>query len=129
LRRTLSTLRKSIGGQWLATEGDSVALRPGDGLDLDVGAFRALAVQDATPAMLGEAVALFRGQLLEGFSLRDSPDFDHWYEEQVDTLWRELGAALARLVAELAAEGEYVDALPHARRRFGAGPAPRARAP
>ena len=43
---------------------------------------------------LAEAVALFRGDLLEGFSLRDSPEFDAWQVAEADALQRELGAAL-----------------------------------
>ena len=77
LRRTLSALRKAVGEEWIDTAGDSVALRDGPGLQLDVRRFRALATGDA--GELADAVELFRGELLEGFSLRDSPDFDAWY--------------------------------------------------
>ena len=122
LRRTLSTLRKSVGEVWIATEGDSVMLRRGDGLALDVSAFRGRAGRDASPEALEEAVALFRGDLLEGFSLRDSPEFDHWQAEEAELLRRELGSALARLVEDLAAQGEHLEALAHARRRLDLDP-------
>jgi len=122
LRRTLSTLRKSVGDEWIVTEGDSVLLPHEDGLALDVSAFRARAGRDASPEALGEAVALFRGGLLEGFSLRDSPEFDHWQAEEAQLLRRELGSALARLVEALAARGEHVEALAHARRRLALDP-------
>ena len=103
LRRTLSTLRKSVGEQWIDTAGDSVALI-GD-LDVDVRRFRALAAGDADD--LADAVEVFRGELLEGFYVRDSPGFDAWYVHEADTLQRELGAALARLVRALTERGEY----------------------
>ena len=40
LRRTLSTLRTAVGEQWIDTSGDSIALRRGPGLELDVERFR-----------------------------------------------------------------------------------------
>ncbi|MEY2513777.1 MAG: hypothetical protein QOJ89_1135, partial [bacterium] len=85
LRRTLSTLRSGIGEEWIDTAADSVALRSAPGLDLDVASFRALAADGAPEQRLGEAVALFAGDLLEGFALRDSPDFDDWQLAQAAT--------------------------------------------
>src|SRR5215211_5261295 len=67
LRRTLSTLRKAIGDEWLDTAGDSVALRRGDGLELDVERFRTLAREDASAERLSEAATLFSGAFMEGF--------------------------------------------------------------
>ena len=116
LRRTLSTLRTAVGEEWIDTAGDSIALKRGPGLELDVERFRALANDGAPLDRLSEAVALFSGDFLEGFSLRDSPEFDDWQIREADTLGRELGSALRRLVELLAARGEYERALPHARR-------------
>src|SRR5215207_10352759 len=76
LRRTLSTLRKGIGDEWIDARGDSLALRKGPGLELDVERFRALAADGAAEESLSQAATLFSGDFLEGFSLRDSPDFD-----------------------------------------------------
>ena len=75
LRRTLSTLRSGIGADWILTAGDAVALRRGPGLEVDVERFRALAAEGASRQSLADAVALYSGPLLEGFTLRDSPDF------------------------------------------------------
>ena len=41
---------------------------------------------------------LFSGDLLEGFALRDSPEFDDWQIGEAHALERELGSALRRLV-------------------------------
>ncbi len=79
LRRTLSVLRKAVGEEWIDAASDSVALRAGAELTIDVRRFRALAGPDATPQELEQAVGIFGGELLEGFSLRDSPEFDAWY--------------------------------------------------
>jgi DNA-binding SARP family transcriptional activator/predicted ATPase len=116
LRRTLSTLRTAAGEEWLDTAGDSIALKQGPGLELDVERFRELATDGASSEDLSEAVALFSGGFMEGFSLRDSPDFDDWQMGESDALARELGSALRRLVELLAARGEYERAVPQARR-------------
>ena len=116
LRRTLSALRKAIGEEWIDTDADSVALRDGDELSVDVRRFRSLAGEGATAEELAEAVELFRGELLEGFSLRDSPEFDAWQISEASVLERELASALRRLVELLVAHGQLERALPLARR-------------
>jgi DNA-binding SARP family transcriptional activator/predicted ATPase len=116
LRRTLSTLRGAVGEEWIDTAGDSIALKRGPGFELDVARFRDLAADGASLERLRDAVALFSGEFLEGFSLRDSPDFDDWQSAEGDTLRRELASALRRLVQLLAARSEYERAVPHARR-------------
>jgi DNA-binding SARP family transcriptional activator len=118
LRRTLSTLRKTVGEEWIDAASDSVALRGGDGLALDVQRFRALAGEGASLEELAAAVDLSRGELLEGFALRDSPEFDAWQVFEADELRRELGAVLARLVALLSERGDYPRAIAYARRRL-----------
>jgi DNA-binding SARP family transcriptional activator/predicted ATPase len=116
LRRTLSTLRRAVGGDRLDTAGDSVALRFGDGLELDVRRFRELAGEEAPAESLAAAAELFRGELLEGFSLRDSPEFDDWQMGEGDALRRELASVLSRLVELLAARGDCERALAAAAR-------------
>jgi DNA-binding SARP family transcriptional activator/predicted ATPase len=116
LRRTLSTLRGAVGEQWIDTAGDSIALRRATGLELDVDRFRELAADGASLESLSEAVALYSGGFMEGFSLRDSPEFDDWQTREADLLERELGSALRYLVELLVARGDYERALHHARR-------------
>ena len=116
LRRTLSTLRKGIGDDRIDTAGDAIALKREPRLELDVDQFRALATDGAALESLSEAVALFSGDFLEGFSLRDSPDFDDWQIGEARALERELASALRRLVEHLVARGEFEQAVTHARR-------------
>ena len=116
LRRTLSTLRSAIGEEWLETDADSVALRHGPELELDVERFRALSAEGASVRDLENAVNLYSGRLLEGFSVRDSPAFDDWVVSEEGALRRELDSALGRLVADLGQQGDYVPAIAHAER-------------
>src|SRR5438093_1478112 len=67
LRRTLSVVRTGLGGRWLVAEGDDVGLDRA-GVRVDVLEFRrALAA-----GRLADAIALYRGDFLAGFALRDS---------------------------------------------------------
>ena len=118
LRRTLSVLRTAVGEEWIDAAADSVALRDGAGLAIDARRFRSLARPGATLQELEQAVGLYAGPLLEGFALRDSPEFDAWLAFEADTLARELGAALGRLVRALLERGEYGVAIPYAQRRL-----------
>jgi DNA-binding SARP family transcriptional activator len=122
LRRTLSTLRKGVGEEWLDTAGDSVALREGAQLAIDVRRFRSLAADGASVEELAEAVELFRGDLLEGLSLRDSPEFEAWEVYEADLLQRELASALGRLVRLMVDRGDYVSAIAHAQRWLSLDP-------
>jgi DNA-binding SARP family transcriptional activator len=116
LRRTLSTLRKAIGEEWLEVAGDTVGLRRGPGLELDVFRFRELARADASIEDLTKAARLFRGDFLEGFGVRGSAPFEHWQREQAEALRRELASALRRLVVALAEGGDVEAAIPYAQR-------------
>ena len=122
LRRTLSTLRKSIGPDRVETTRASIALARGGDLELDVRRFRRLLADDADEAALTEAVEFSRGAFMEGFSLRDSPEFDHWQIAEADALGRELSSALGRLVDLVAARGDFPRAIGHARRRLTLDP-------
>jgi DNA-binding SARP family transcriptional activator/tetratricopeptide (TPR) repeat protein len=94
LRRTVSTLRTALGGDWVGADRERVHLDR-SGLVLDTDAL------DGDPE---EAVAVVRGRFLEGFVLRDAPDFDDWqfttaehYERMVRSLLSDtVGRALER---------------------------------
>jgi DNA-binding SARP family transcriptional activator/predicted ATPase len=118
LRRTLSTLRSAIGPEALEATRDRLTLVRGPGMWVDVDRFRALAAEGEH----AEAVALFAGEFLEGFGLRDAPAFDDWQRGQADELARELAGALGRVVEEREAAGDPAGALGHARRWLGLDP-------
>ncbi|MDP9293750.1 MAG: hypothetical protein M3O90_04870, partial [Actinomycetota bacterium] len=91
LRRTLSTLRSAVGPEAVEATRDRVSLVRSGSLEIDVDRFRALAAAGDLKA----AVAEFRGELLEGFGLRDAPGFEDWQRGEADSLRRELAAVLA----------------------------------
>lgn len=113
-RRTLSTLRTVLGGEHLMTDGVRVALER-EGLDCDVHRFHAL----IAAGRLAEAVDTYTGDLLSGFSLRDSVEFDEWQSAESEALRRELAGILERLAHE---ERDNARAIEHARRWLSVEP-------
>jgi DNA-binding SARP family transcriptional activator len=128
LRRNLSMLRKALGGEWLVADRETIGLDPSADLWLDLDRFRNLLLTwqehghpeaDVCPeclTALAEAVELYRGDFLEGFTLRDSPGFDDWQFFQTEGLRQELASALEQLVRGHSAQGVYESAIPYARR-------------
>ena len=96
LRQALYDLRKNLGtaaGGPCATEGETVSLDPA-AVELDVATFTGIAGEE-TPEALEQAALLYRGDLLEGFSVDEEP-FEAWLMEERERL-RELAMeALAR---------------------------------
>ena len=144
LRRDLSELNRALGQTWLEIGNDTIRLprapgprrAPGQDLWLDMDQFRGLLaacgnhghpVTTTCPACLpalSEAVTLYRGDFLVGFSLRDSPAFDEWQFFQAEALRQEAAAALERLARGHSAYGEEGRALaiPYARRWLALDP-------
>ncbi|HET9737299.1 MAG TPA: AAA family ATPase, partial [Solirubrobacteraceae bacterium] len=118
LRRTLSTLRGVVGADAIEATRERVALVRGPALVIDVDRFRALAAADA----LEEAAAVFRGDFLEGFGLRDAPAFEDWQRGEADALRRELAGVLGRLVEAREAAHDWPAALGHAARWLALDP-------
>ena len=127
LRRTLSALRKGLGGSGLAGGRSRVSLEIQD-MWLDTARFHELisaARAHDHPADevcrrcvsdLGEAAELSRGDFMSGFFLRDSPEFEDWMFFQTEELRRAVGEALERLVTGLIGAGELGPAVDIARR-------------
>jgi ABC-type transport system substrate-binding protein/DNA-binding SARP family transcriptional activator/MoxR-like ATPase len=134
LRRNLSVLKKALEGEWLIVDRKTIGTDPSADIGLDVTEFRRLqtvwqshdhprneACSQCLPS-LAEAVELYRGEFLEGFSLRDSPNFDEWQFFQTESLRQELAAALESLVNGHTAQGEFKSAVHYARRWLALDP-------
>jgi DNA-binding SARP family transcriptional activator len=128
LRNALLDLSHAIGKGCLALAGDRVALREGPGLHVDVTHFSLLLADvqvhhhplarscDGCLAALAEAADLYEADFLNGFTLRDTSDFDAWQTYQTERLRLALCGALERLAWGLAGHGDYPTAISHARR-------------
>ncbi len=115
LRRTLSALNKALAGEGLVIEREEVSLDRSAGAEIDVQRFRSLLEQvrahqhsggppcrDCT-RLLRKAADLAQADFLAGFTLRDSAEFDDWQYLTSEAFRRELGNALGKLIAALAA--------------------------
>lgn len=113
LRRTLSVLRSALGDRWLVVDGDTIRLDD-TGLWADVREFRALLGM----GRLRDAISLYRGDLLAGFSVRDSEPFDEWQRTHAEALRDEARHALTRLAHDAATGDDLHEAIAWARRRL-----------
>ncbi len=118
LRRTLSALRSALGGV-LETDRERVRLNT-DRVHVDVLEFRQLVASaghaPGDRAALARAAQLYRGDLLAGFTLRDSPGFDEWQFFETESLRKQLAHVLEQLVALERARGNFKRAIEYARR-------------
>lgn len=128
LRRALWMLKTAVGDDLLIVEGQSIGVDPEADLWLDVDHFHRLlsscenhghgtdVVCDDCLTSLADAVDIYKGIFLAGFTLSDSPEFDEWQFFQADSLQKELALSLERLVEGYSAAADYESAIPHARR-------------
>ncbi len=128
LRRSLWTLNKRLGQEWLEADRTSVRLNSEIGVWIDAAAFRdhihesdrhAHAGDELCPACLlnlGAAVDLYRGGFMEGFTLPDSPAFDEWQFFIREDLEKQAAQALKKLACYHEDSGEWAPAIGLARR-------------
>ncbi|MBK9715129.1 MAG: hypothetical protein IPO81_28150 [Kouleothrix sp.] len=133
LRVVLAGLRRLLGAPgdvFLHAERQHVQFLPGSDHALDVIAFRrqladahahahaTLEQCDACLARLAEAVALYRGDFLAGFSLPDSAAFEEWATIQREQLHQQQLDALDTLTIAHELHGDYVAQCRFARRQL-----------
>jgi predicted ATPase/class 3 adenylate cyclase len=126
LRNALWMVKQTPVADWLEAEQDTLELQQ-DHLWVDVVRFEAnLATCRAHPhpeqqvcadclPLLKEAVALYQGDFMSGFTLEDSADFDEWQFFQAEALRRALNGALEKLVLWHSQHGPLETALDYAR--------------
>lgn len=125
LRRTLSVLNSALGGTGLVIERDAIAFDP-TALWCDLTTFTE-AIQscaghdhpshEVCPRCLEPltlAATLYKGDFLQGFSLRDSVEFDLWQFQQTEHLRRLYGLTLEKLVRLHTDAERYNEALAYA---------------
>jgi DNA-binding SARP family transcriptional activator len=105
LRQTLFALRKALAPvkkRVLRIEADTVALDPG-ALEMDAASFEWLVAQ-GTAEDLERAAILYRGDLLEGFTVKAGP-FEDWLLAERERTRELAQEALGKLLAMQAAAG------------------------
>jgi DNA-binding SARP family transcriptional activator len=101
LNQLLYAQRKLLAGHELFLGGKTLRLNPAV-IRTDVGEF-----EDALDrGALEEAVGLYGGPFLDGFFLKDAPEFERWMEGQRPRLARRLSAAHVALANAAAARGD-----------------------
>jgi len=136
LRRALASLNKAIPGAWWENNRETIGLnlKSSPQFFLDTNQFHAWLAESETHAHpitdtcplcvtpLTEAIALYHGDFLSGFTLRDSPDYDDWQFHQTESLRREFASALERLARVHAAQSNFEQAITYARRWLALDP-------
>jgi LuxR family maltose regulon positive regulatory protein len=127
LRRTLSSLNKSLPGDLFAADREKISLKDHQTVWLDVEEFKKLRsvpkdhthpADQACPGCLHsleEAIQLYRGDFLEGFTLGDCTEFEEWQFLQSEDLRQELAGALQKAAEGYAANQNWERAIPYAR--------------
>jgi predicted ATPase/DNA-binding SARP family transcriptional activator len=125
LRKALSSLRKLSESALIITR-QTVAFNHDGDYWLDVEAFEsALANDDADPETLQavhEAVDLYRGEFLEGFSVRQAVTFEEWVLGERERLRQLVLQALHRLSVAFADRGEVATAIEYTNRLLALEP-------
>ena len=110
LRKSLSILRQVLGDALIITR-QSVAFNRETPYWLDVETLESAAAEDEpTPERLSslrEAVALYRGEFLEGFSVRQALEFEEWVLSEREHLRQSAMQSLYRLSEAYTIQGEY----------------------
>lgn len=122
LRQAVSAVRKAMyasGGGRFLTEGASISLHLDD-FDFDVARFEALAASSA-PADLEQALVVYRGDLLDGFTLKEEP-FEDWLRVERERLRTVAVAALDRLVRHYGATNDLASSVRAAARLLALEP-------
>jgi DNA-binding SARP family transcriptional activator len=112
LRQSVRFLRQAVGDGVIVSRGEEDVGLADTAVSCDALQFRAaLARGDAE-----RALQLYRGELLTGFFLPETPEFERWLEEERERLRRAAVAAAWTLSASAQAEGQMTAAASWARR-------------
>ncbi len=112
LNQALYVLRSALADDAIVSRGDDDVGVNGDVVWCDVTAFEA-ALDAGRPA---DALALYRGDLLEGFYVTGAPEFERWLERERGRLRERAAQGAWTLADQCAAAGESLEAARWARR-------------
>lgn len=125
LRTTLHALSALTDGNWLDKERTTLALNH-EAIWIDITVFQTLlrrsrlhkhethSLCEECADYLNEAVALYRADFMQGFSIAESAEYEEWQNTQREWLRRELSFALRKLATYYGELGDFDNALVHA---------------
>jgi DNA-binding SARP family transcriptional activator len=134
LRRTLSVLKAGLLADSLLVTREQIGINPAGRWWCDAHEYSRLIYQTGEQYHrdehtkpeyindLSDAVKLYRGDFLAGFSLRDSPAFDDWQYLQTEVYKQKLAIALSQLALAYCDRNSFTEAIGHARRLLGLDP-------
>ncbi len=127
LRHALANLRQVMREEqneapFILVEGETLQINQESEYWLDVVEFEKLTTQNATNDDLESAIVLYRGSFLEGFTLKDSPDFDNWTAILRDHYLQIVSKALGKLGEQAAQDEAFEIAIVFAHRRLALEP-------
>jgi DNA-binding SARP family transcriptional activator len=126
--RTVLVSLREIAGSLLRIDRQSVALPPSAGIWIDAAELEGLLHPAAGHAAIGEplspkavtdlmrGLSLYRGDFLQGFTLRDGRGFEDWALAEQERLRRLVGAAHRRLIAHFRQHGDFAAGIEQASR-------------
>jgi predicted ATPase/DNA-binding SARP family transcriptional activator len=136
LRHALANLRQVLlddesTAPCLLIEGETIQLNPDADIWVDVRKFEAaigdqgaaISEQQSAINNLQSSIALYRGGFLEGFTLKDCPEFDTWTGIVREELQGKALMALDQLAGEYERQGELEKACQYTRRQLELEPA------
>lgn len=106
LRGDLLKLRQSVPHHLLISPHD-VAFNFAAPHQLDVAEFRHLLDGTPTPSQLQQAIALYRGDFLAEFYIRQAPEFEDWAQQQRVQLQQQVVEARLALAHHYQQQGQY----------------------
>lgn len=118
LSAALGFLRRSLGSEAFVRRGEEEIGCDPRHLGSDVGDF----LRAIDEGREEDAVALYRGDLLPGLHVQDSPGFEEWLEGERSRLRRLAAGAALRLAERASAEGRASGAVTHALRAVDLAP-------
>lgn len=95
--------------EWILNDGDQLRLNPHAPLWLDTEIFEKMTA--GTSRNLNQAIELYRGSFLDGFFLKDAPDFDAWVRSARDHFHRLYIKALRKLAEVYESENQFEQAI------------------
>jgi DNA-binding SARP family transcriptional activator/TolB-like protein/Tfp pilus assembly protein PilF len=105
LNQALYVLRTNLGEDAISARGDEVALNA-ETVWRDTAAFEMALDQGRAE----EALALYRGDLLDGFHIANAPEFERWMDRERSRLRSRAGDAAWALAESMASRGNVVEA-------------------